>query len=277
MALRRNTGALSAGRSNDLQRIRRDCRSSLRHVRTSSCCASRRGWYWNRRHVRADARRLPPSARARGCLHRSLRRAAHARRHIFPRQVARYASLDQIRPGGNPAIGTRETRSHSLSRVVSRHETPRRSRNGIQQGGFSPEYSSRRRADPDLRDADRRATRPRHLRGHRSHRHRHSFCRRPLVEVAAGRRRRRFARTLPADLPRFVSTGALDGVSQSRLRSARRRISIAAIAHRRGLGRLHRRRLDGEQAETFLSPRSAHRLHLRGDLRRTRLHRRHLL
>ena len=125
------------------------------------------------------------------------------------------------------------------------------------------------------RAADFAAAGSGHVGGHCARCHGHSFCRGTFVEVD---RRRDSQRHLPVlyllIIARFLSQRAADGLSQSRFRSARRGLSIDAIADRRRLRRIHRRRLDGEQTKTFLSARSAHRFHLRGDLRRARLHRR---
>ena len=52
------------------------------------------------------------------------------------------------------------------------------------------------------------------------------------------------------------------------------RLSADAIADRGRVGRLHRRRLDGEQAKTILFARSAYRFHFRGVVRRAGIHRR---
>src|ERR1700730_4359013 len=94
------------------------------------------------------------------------------------------------------------------------------------------------------------------------------------MEVDRLRRPGLAAAALSVDHSRFLSPGAADGLSRSWVRPARRRVSIATIAYRRRLGRIQRRRPDGEQAEIVLSPGSPHRFYLRGDLRRTRLHRR---
>ena len=57
-------------------------------------------------------------------------------------------------------------------------------------------------------------------------------------------------------------------------RPAGRGLSVAAVADRGGLRRIHRRGLDGEQAEAVLSAGSAHGFYLCGDLRRAGIHRR---
>src|ERR1700687_2828684 len=83
-----------------------------------------------------------------------------------------------------------------------------------------------------------------------------------LVEMGACRRGRGAAPVVPADHARFLPTGAVDGVSRSGIRSARCGVSIAAIADRGGLGRFHRRWLNGEQTKTFLFAGSAHGFYL---------------
>src|SRR5258708_37043096 len=93
-------------------------------------------------NVRFDEDGLSASARARSHLSRSLRRVAVARLHVFPRQVPCHASLDQVRPGGHPAVGTGETGHDTLSGVVSRSEAPQQGQYGIPQGRFLADYFS---------------------------------------------------------------------------------------------------------------------------------------
>src|SRR5256885_4562746 len=52
-------------------------------------------------------------------------------RYVLPRQVPCYASLDQVRAGGHPTVGTCKTLDHSLSGVVSRSESQRQGQHGI--------------------------------------------------------------------------------------------------------------------------------------------------
>ena len=87
-------------------------------------------------------------------------------------------------------------------------------------------------------------------------------------------RARRVAHRLFADRARLLSLRARHGVPASRRRPAGPRLPAAAIADRRGLGRLHRRGPDGEQTEAFLSSRGAHGFHLCGVVRGAGIHRR---
>src|SRR5256885_14253271 len=63
-------------------------------------------------------------------------------RYVLPRQVPCYASLDQVRAGGHPTVGTCKTLDHSLSGVVSRSESQRQGQHGIPQGRFLADHFS---------------------------------------------------------------------------------------------------------------------------------------
>src|SRR5262249_24804170 len=72
-----------------------------------------------RRDVRADAHGLPAIARTGRRLYRAVHCAANAGRSVFPPQVARDTSLDQVWAAGNSAVGAGQARRNPLPRVVS--------------------------------------------------------------------------------------------------------------------------------------------------------------
>ena len=137
--------------------------------------------------------------------------------------------------------------------------------------GYSPGNCS----DSRLRRTDSRAAGSRHLHRHRADRCRSSLRRWPFVEMDRGRRCCFDSSSLSADFSCRLSPGAHDGVPKSRHRSPRRRLSIAAIAHRCRVWWFYRRWVDGEQTKIVLPAGSSHRLHLCRDLRRAGIYRRY--
>src|SRR5437667_11138138 len=91
------------------------------------------------------------------------------------------------------------------------------------------------------------------------------------MEVAGGGVGRSDSRGVSADHAGGVPASPVDRFPAPGFRSARRRISVASIAHRRRLRRLHGRRPDGEQTKALLSARGTYGIYLCCTLRGTGL------
>ena len=198
--------------------------------------------------------------------------SAHARRRVFPRQVSRHASLVRIGPASlQPSELAKLAVILFLAWLLEMRRRPRSfGVNDVRHtllpaAGFVLLMLGLVLLEPDLGTALEIfliALRP--------------CCSSPAfrrnISSAAG------AVAVPGSLhghrARLLSLRARHGLPASRCRPARPRLPADAIADRRGLGRLHRRRPDGEQAEALLSSRGAHRFHFRRALRGARLHRR---
>src|SRR4051812_25022722 len=179
--------------------------------------------------------------------------AAHQRR----------AALVRHRRHRRAAVRVRQDRRHLLRRGHPRtpHGPHRRS---------APLAASGRRRPRLHRWLDHAAARSRNrLIDHRD-RERDGLCRGHQLSL----HRRPAARLPTGGLHRVDECGlppaAHEGVPRSVERSARRRVPGHSITDRRGHRRLDGARTDGRRAEAVLPALSAHRLHLRGDRRRTR-------